>query len=158
MRLTFLGVYVWACVVLLSLSGVYHMMVRGGTAHRVMGILDHDAIFVLIAGSITPVQGILFRGWLRWGPLVLCWTGAVVGITFKSIFSDELPPGMILPFYLLLGWIGAFAGILLARRHGLRFIRYLLLGGLVYTIGSLMEAMGWLVVVPGVVHPHEIMH
>jgi ABC-2 type transport system ATP-binding protein len=157
-RMIFLGIYVWSAVVLLSLSGVYHMMVRGGKAHHVMAILDHDAIFLLIAGSVTAVQGILFRGWVRWAPLLLCWIGAVLGITFKSIFSDEMPAKMMLPFYLLLGWLGIFAGILLARRHGLRFIRYLLLGGLAYTIGALMEAIGWLVIIPGVVHPHELLH
>ena len=55
-------------VFLLSMSGVYHMMESGGTARAVMGRLDHSAIFVLIAGTFTPVHGILFRGWARWGP------------------------------------------------------------------------------------------
>src|SRR5437764_7650 len=67
--LIYLGVYAASVVLLLSLSGVYHMPVRGGTAHRVMERLDHSAIFVLIAGSFTPAQGILFHGWQRWGPL-----------------------------------------------------------------------------------------
>src|SRR5687767_2832187 len=71
LRQFFLGVYAGSCVVLFSLSGVYHQMERGGTAHRVLERLDHGAIFVLIAGTFTPVHGILFRGPLRWGPLVL---------------------------------------------------------------------------------------
>ena len=69
-RVFYLGVYTFSCVLLFSMSGVYHMMVRGGTAHRVIERLDHGAIFILIAGTFTPAHGILFRGWLRWGPLV----------------------------------------------------------------------------------------
>src|SRR5262245_30751473 len=53
-RLIYLGVFVFACVFLMSMSGVYHMMIRGGAAHSVMERLDHAAIFVLIAGTFTP--------------------------------------------------------------------------------------------------------
>ena len=56
-RLLFLGVYAASCVLLLSVSGVYHMTARGGPAHRVMERLDHSAIFVLIAGTFTPAHG-----------------------------------------------------------------------------------------------------
>src|SRR5262245_45649802 len=60
-RLVFLGVYAGSCVLLFALSGVYHMMVRGGTARLVMERLDHGAIFVLIAGTFTAVHGLLCR-------------------------------------------------------------------------------------------------
>jgi len=89
-RLIFLGIYVGAGVFLLSMSGVYHMMVRGAMASRVMARLDHGAIFILIAASFTPAHGLLFRGALRWGPLVLVWIGAITGITLKTIFFDNL--------------------------------------------------------------------
>src|SRR4051794_13448772 len=59
-RLIFLGIYAVAIVFLLSMSGVYHMLVRGGTPHRVLERLDHSAIFVLIAGTFTPIHGLLF--------------------------------------------------------------------------------------------------
>ena len=73
-RLIFLGVYAVSCVLLLSMSAVFHMVVRGGPAHRVMERLDHGAIFILIAGTFTPGHGLLFRGPLRWGsPAVQNW-------------------------------------------------------------------------------------
>src|SRR5688572_19241218 len=72
-RMIYLGVYAFSCVVLFSMSGVYHQMVPGGTAHRVMERLDHGAIFVLIAGTLTAVHGLLFTGPLRWGPLAFVW-------------------------------------------------------------------------------------
>src|SRR5215212_6154382 len=75
-RMVFLVIYVVSCVLLFSMSGVYHMMARG-TARDVLGRLDHNAIFLFIAGSFTPAHGILFRGWLRWAPLLFIWTAAM---------------------------------------------------------------------------------
>src|SRR5262249_14527529 len=62
----YLVVYAISVVLLLTMSGIYHMLVRGSAAHRVFDRLDHGAILVLIAGSFTPIHGILFRGWQRW--------------------------------------------------------------------------------------------
>lgn len=157
-RLAFLGVYVASCVFLLSMSGVYHMMVRGGTARQVMARLDHSAIFVLIAGTFTPLHGLLFRGWLRWGPLAFVWACAITGICVKAIFFDDLVEWIGLTLYLTLGWFGAASGVLVARRYGVRFVRPLLYGGVAYTIGAVIEYLRWPVVVSGVIHPHDVFH
>lgn len=157
-RLFFLGVYAVSCVLLFSMSGVYHMMERGGTARMVMERLDHGAIFVLIAGSFTAAHGLLFRGWLRWGPLCLVWTAAIIGITLKSIYFDDVPEWLGLTFYLALGWTGAFSAIVLAQRFGFAFLKLLLVGALAYSIGGAMEFLGWPVLIPGVVHSHEVFH
>lgn len=157
-RLVSLGIYAASCVLLMSMSGVYHMTVRGGAAHRVMERLDHDAIFVLIAGTFTPALGILFRGWLRWGQLVLIWAAAITGITLKTIFFDELVEWLGLSFYLTLGWFGAFSAALLARRHGLAFIRPLLWGGLAYSAGGIADFARWPTLVPRVIAGHEVFH
>ena len=158
MRLWFLGIYVFSCLLLLSLSGVFHMMARGTTARSVLERLDHGAIFVLIAGTFTPAHGLLFRGWLRRGPLLLIWTVAITGITLKSIYLSDLPEGLGLATYLTMGWIGLASAILLARRYGFKFIKPLLVGGVAYSLGAIVEFLGWRVVVPGVIHPHEILH
>ncbi len=157
-RLTYLGVYVFSGVFLLSMSGVYHMMVRGGTARLVMERLDHGAIFVLIAGTFTPAHGILFRGWQRWAPLLLIWGAATTCITLKIIFFKDLPEWLGLSFYLFLGWLGLFSGILLGRRYGIRFITPLFLGGVAYSVGALMDILGWPIVLPHLIHPHEVFH
>jgi channel protein (hemolysin III family) len=157
-RLAFLGVYAAACVFMFSMSALFHMMVRGGTAHRVFERLDHGAIFFLVAGTFTPAHGLLFRGWLRWGPLLLIWTAAVTGITLKTIYFDVWHEAVGLAFYLGLGWLGLASTMLLARLHGFAFVKPLLLGGIVYTCGGVMEFVGWWTVVPGIVHPHELWH
>ena len=157
-RMVFLGVYAASCVLLFSLSGVYHMMVRGGVAHQVMERLDHGAIFVLIAGTFTPTHGILFRGWLRWGPLAFIWASAVTGITLKTIFFDDVAEWLGLSFYLTLGWLGIISAAILARRYGLAFIRPLMWGAVAYTLGGMVDFTRWPTVIPRVVESHEVFH
>lgn len=157
-RLVFLGIFAGSCVLLFAMSGVYHMVVRGGTARQVMERLDHGASFVLIAGTFTPAHGLLFRGRLRWGSLLLIWAAAIAGITLKTIYFDDLAEWLGLSFYLTLGWFGSVSATLLARRYGFAFFKPLLFGGLAYTIGGVMEFFGWLVVIPRVVHAHDVFH
>ena len=66
-----------ATLFMLSMSFVYHMMAVGGTARDVMLRLDVAAIFLLIAGTFTPIHGILFTGWKRSGILAMLWTIAL---------------------------------------------------------------------------------
>jgi len=157
-RLIFLGVYAVSCVLLLSMSAVFHMVVRGGPAHRVMERLDHGAIFILIAGTFTPGHGLLFRGPLRWGPLLLVWVAALAGVTLKTVFFDDLAEWLGLTFYLALGWCGVVSVALLGRRYSAAFVAPLLLGGLAYSAGAVAEFLGWPVLVPGVIHAHEVFH
>jgi channel protein (hemolysin III family) len=157
-RQIYLGVFALSTVFLLSMSGVYHMMVNGGTARAVMERLDHGAIFVLIAGTFTPAHGILFRGRQRWAPLLLIWSCAIAGITLKAIFLSDVSETLGLSLYLGLGWLGLVSTMVLWRRHGFGFVKLLLFGGVAYTVGAVMEFVGWFVVIPGVVGPHELMH
>jgi channel protein (hemolysin III family) len=157
-RLVCLAVYAFACVFLLSMSGVYHLLEFGGAGRAVLERLDHSAIFVLIAGSFTPAHGILFRGWSRWVPLAFVWTGAVVGIVLKSIYLAAVPEWLGLSLYLGLGWVGVASAASLWRRYGTKFVQPLLMGGALYTLGGVLEFARWPDVVPGVVGPHEVMH
>jgi channel protein (hemolysin III family) len=153
-----LAVYVVSGVTLLSLSGVYHMLVRGGTANAVLQRLDYAAIFVLIAGTFTPTLGLLYRDPIRRHLLALLWIATATGIALKTVFLQSVPEGVGLACYLGLGWCGVFAGVDLTRRFGFAFIQPLLAGGLAYSLGGLVDFFGGLIVIPGVVHPHEICH
>lgn len=59
---------------------------------------------------------------------------------------------------LAMAWVGLGSGILLARRYGFNFIKPLLIGGLAYSVGAVIEFLRVMVVVPGVIHPHELFH
>jgi channel protein (hemolysin III family) len=159
-RVAFLGVYAFSCVFLLTMSAVYHMLPVGTGGRSVMERLDHGAIFMLIAGTFTPVHGILFRGVWRGGALLLIWAAAVTGITLKTVFFAGLPEGLGLSFYLTLGWVGAVSAAVLWRRYGFRFVAPLLGGALVYTAGAVLEFFNgsWLQWIPGVVDAHGLFH
>ncbi len=153
------GIFSFTVVLLLSMSGVYHLLATTGTAHEVFLRLDHAAIFALIAGSFTPLQPLYFQSvWGRWGVLALVWTLAITGIVLKVIFFDTIPETLGLSLYLGLGWLGLGSGIALGRRHGFGFVAPLVWGGLAYTVGAVADFARWPTLVPGVVGPHELMH
>ena len=157
-RVAFLAVFVFSGVFLLSMSGVFHMLRDGSTARAVLGRLDFAAIFILIAGTHTPIQGLFFRGVSRWLPLVLMWSAAVVGITFFSIYYDDLPRGLGTGVFLALGWIAGASGLVVWKRIGTRHIRLLVGGGLAYSVGAILMGLGWPTLIPGVVGPHDLWH
>lgn len=156
-RTASLAVLAFTSVFLLSVSAVYHML-GPGTGRNVMAHLDVAGVFALIAGTVTPVHTILFRGFNRWGPLLLVWSAAATGITLRTIFSDRLSPGVGTAAFLILGWGGVISCIVLWRRYGFSFIKPLLWGGVAYTLGVVPLELNWPVLIRGVVGPHELWH
>lgn len=152
------SIYVFSVVFLLSMSGVFHLLDHETTGRAVLQRLDHAGIFGLIAGTFTPVHAILFRGFWRWGILIIIWSLAITGITLKSIFFHELAEWLGLLFYLGLGWIGILSAYLTHRLHGFAIIKPLLYGALAYTIGASLEFLRLPIVIPGVIGPHELFH
>jgi channel protein (hemolysin III family) len=157
-RVLSLAVFASSCVLLLSLSGVYHLLSPGTTARSVLLRLDHAAIFVLIAGSFTPVHMILLRDLWHRHLLAWIWVAAIAGLVLKTVYFDATPPWLGLLMYLGLGWLGLISTIALARRFGVRFVLPLVWGALAYTIGALVDFLGWPVLIAGVVGPHEVFH
>jgi channel protein (hemolysin III family) len=157
-RMTLLTVYVASCVGLLVVSGVYHLLPRGSEAHRFVLRLDHAAIFVFIAGSFTAGQGLLFHGWRRWAPILAIWAAAVTGILLRCVFYPGMAEALGLGMYLVLGWACSVSAVAVARRYGFVLIEPLLLGGVVMSAGGTMEYFYWPVLLPGVIHAHEVLH
>jgi channel protein (hemolysin III family) len=157
-RVASLSVFVFSCVLLLSLSGVYHLLTPDTAARGVLLRLDHAAIFVLIAGSFTPVHAILLRE--RWQQYLLVgiWGAALTGLVLKTVYFDATPPWLGLLMYLGLGWLGLISTVALARRFGVRFVLPLVWGAAAYTLGALADFLRWPVLVPGVIGPHEVFH
>lgn len=156
-RVLSLAVMVFCSVFLLSMSGVYHLLGEG-TARHVMRMLDIAGVFGLIAGTVTPVHAILFKGWQRWVPLILVWASAVTGITLRTVFSDGLPAGVGTIIFLVMGWGGAISCVLLWRRYGFAFVKPLIWGGVAYSVGAIILLAKWPIVIPGVICSHELWH
>jgi len=157
-RVISLAVFALSCVLLLSFSGVYHLLSPGTPARSVLLRLDHAAIFVLIAGSFTPVHVILLRGLWHWHLLAWIWLAALAGLVLKTVYFDATPQWLGLLMYLGLGWLGLISTVALARRFGVRFVLPLVWGALAYTLGAVAEFLRWPVLVAGIVGPHEVFH
>lgn len=157
-RVMAIGVYIFSVVFCLSMSGVYHLLEHNGAARAVLQRLDHAGIFILIAGTFTPVHAILFRGFWNWGFLFLIWALAITGLTLTTVFFNDMAEWLGLLFYLGLGWLGIISGYLTHRLHGFEVIKPLIYGALAYTVGAIMEFMRWPVIIDGVIGPHELFH
>jgi channel protein (hemolysin III family) len=157
-RIVSLAIFTSSCVFLLLISAVYHLLDTSGTAHEVFQRLDHAAIFLVIAGTFTPIHCILFTGFLRWGFLLIVWVLAISGLVVKTIFFTTIPEWLGLSFYLGLGWMGLFMGYKLWQRYGFAFIRPLVIGGICYTVGAIIEYQHKLIILTGILGPHEILH
>lgn len=156
-RLLSLTIMAASTVFLLSMSGAYHLL-GTGTARDLMRQLDMAGVFALIAGTVTPIHAILFRGFHRWAPLLLVWTVAAIGITWMSLFSKSLAPGVATGIFLLMGWAGVISCAMLWRRFGFPFVEALILGGLAYTLGAVVLSWKGLTIIPGIVGGHELWH
>ncbi|MHC5004451.1 MAG: PAQR family membrane homeostasis protein TrhA [Planctomycetota bacterium] len=161
-RVCTLAIFAASCLLVLSMSGVYHMLQPGGGGRAVLQRLDHAAIFVLIAGTFTPIHTILFRGVWRCGMLLFIWAAAATGIVLKTVFFDGVPAWLGVSIYVGMGWVGLASAIKVVRCLGYRFVAPLAYGALAYTAGAgllgLLSLLGEPMPVPGVVGRHELFH
>ena len=156
-RTASLAVMAFSTVQLLILSGLYHMY-WPGPLRQLMVRADVSGVFLLIAGSLTPVHVILFRGVARWGPLTLAWTAAVVGIILRMVFFDSVSGGAGIAIFLLFGWGTAITAAVLLQRYGWAFVQSAVLAGLAYTAGAIVLTLHRPTLVAGLVGPHELWH
>ena len=127
-RIFSLMVFSFSLVFLFSMSGVFHLLERGSVARDVFQRLDHAGIWLLIAGTFTPMQVILFRGFWRWSILSLVWTFAITALVLEVIFFHSFPEALLLSLFLGLGWLGAISGYVFRRSFGDPSIKYLAAG------------------------------
>ena len=154
-----LGLFVFGffTVTLFSLSGVFHLLEKGTNASYVLKILDHTAIYTMIAGSFTPFHMILMRGTARWLPLLMIWLLAIIGLTLTAIFFDGLSEGLLLGVFLAMGWMGLFT-VIKVWKISADIGRLIAIGCVFYTLGAVADFANLPLQVPGVFGPHELFH
>jgi hemolysin III len=125
-------VFVYIC------STLYHSLVRT-RARRVFRVLDHSAIYLLIAGTYTPFTLVSLRGPVGWVLFGVVWTLAIAGVIFKSHAVDRFAVASAL-VYLFQGWFIVFAARPLFQAVPLHGLLWLAAGGIAYTLGILFFA------------------
>ncbi len=151
------AVFAVAVSALFGVSALYHRITWRPAARRWMRRLDHSMIFVLIAGTYTPVGLLVLRHGLGAAILWVVWSGAVAGIVIKLSWT-RAPRWLSVGIYLALGWVAAVAMPSLASHVGLLGVGLLLGGGLAYSVGALIYARRRPDPVPAVFGYHELFH
>jgi hemolysin III len=119
--------------------------------------IDHIGIFVLIAGSYTPVAWNLLDGRFRWGTLAAAWSLSAFGtacLLIWGVFSMFWSTCL----YMVLGWGAVVCYYEMARSLSHRTLSPLLIGGILYTTGAVINLAEWPILWPGVIGNHELFH
>jgi len=130
-----IGVSVFAASMMLlySASTLYHAL-NHDKAKQFFRMMDHGAIFLLIAGTYTPFTLGILRGPWGWTLLVLIWTLAAVGLTLKAVFGSRFNKLSVV-LYLLMGWLVVIAAPEVLRVMPLSGLAWIAAGGIAYTGG-----------------------
>jgi hemolysin III len=151
------AIYAGAVSALLGTSALYHTVTWRPTARRWMRRLDHSMIFVLIAGTYTPVALLALKGSLASLILIVLWAGALGGVVFKLLWIDA-PKWLFAAVYVALALVTAAVFGELPRAIGWLGVAGLASGGLLYAIGAVVYASGRPNPFPKVFGYHEVFH
>ena len=128
------AVFAAALVLLYGASTAYHWA-RGERARRRLKVLDHCAIYVLIAGTYTPFTLTALRGAWGWTLFGIIWALAIAGIVFKLCFIGRFPR-LSTAIYIAMGWLVLVAAGPMIRALGPVPLAWLFAGGIAYTAGT----------------------
>lgn len=131
------GVYALSLSGLYGVSASYHRVKWSPSALQRMRRLDHSMIFVLIAGTYTPVALIVLRGVWATALLGAVWAGAIAGIALK-VFGMERTRKLAGTLYIVLGWLAVIAMPWIVPRVGVASLALIVSGGILYTVGAIV--------------------
>ncbi len=150
-------IYGLSLIAMFSASATYHMVQVKDKVLEIFRKVDHSAIFLLIAGTYTPFCVNAFTGFWKWGMLSIVWSLAVIGIGVK-IFYIGAPRWVNAGIYVLMGWMSvASAGQMLSQLPTWVFV-WMIVGGVIYTLGAVVYATKIFNFKPGVFGFHEVWH
>lgn len=150
-------IYGLSLVLMFTSSTIYHAV--NTTPARLLKLrkMDHSSIYLLIAGSYTPLCLHFFTGFWRLGLLAIIWGFGLIGIVVK-LFVINAPRWVTAGIYLVMGWLSIFAVREMLSTMPLGALIWLLAGGLLYTAGAVIYSTKKMDFIPGIFGFHEIWH
>lgn len=150
-------IYGASLIFLFAASATYHMVQVKEKTQETYRKIDHAAIYFLIAGTYTPFCINAFTGFWKWGMLTIIWTLAIIGIGVK-VFIIRAPRWLNAGIYLIMGWlcVGASGQLLAALPAWV--LTWLIIGGVLYSIGAIIYITKIFNFIPGVFGFHEVWH
>jgi hemolysin III len=131
-----------ALLLLYSASALYHLLPVSDKISAVLRRVDHTMIFVLIAGTYTPVALGPLRGGWGYALFAVIWGIAAAGILMK-IFWISAPRWLSTSIYVLMGWTALFFFVPLIRAVSVTALLLVVLGGVLYTLGAVIYGTKW---------------
>lgn len=154
---TAFAIYGGSLILVYLASTMYHALPVGQKGRRILRRIDHTSVFLVIAGSYTPVCLLaLPPGW-GWSIFGVIWSLTAVGIVTKNIWID-LPNWTTAAIYLGMSWTVVVAVKPILAVFSWEAIAWLLGGGLAYTVGAIIYATQWPDPMPDRVGFHGIWH
>lgn len=144
-------------VLLYTSSALYHALPVKEKTLLLLQKLDHSMIYVLIAGTFTPICLLVLDGGWKWGLFITIWTLAVIGIIKKFLWIGA-PRWLSTLFYLGMGWLAVFTFPALLEKLPLAFLIWIAAGGIAYTLGAVIYGIQKPNPIPKWFGHHEIWH
>ena len=151
------AIFAGSVVSMLGASALYHRITWSPRVRPWLRRVDHAGIYLLIAGSYTPVGLLALHGVLQRVVLGVVWAGAAASILMKFLWVNA-PKWLAAVIGIALGWVGVAAMPELWRTAGVAAVALLAAGGLAYTAGALVYALRRPDPVPHVFGYHELFH
>jgi hemolysin III len=151
------AVFAGSVVACFGASALYHRVTWKPRARLWMRRIDHAGVYLLIAGTYTPVSMLVLRG--AWRPVVLTiiWAGAAAAIVLKFVWVGA-PKWLAAAIGIALGWVAVIVLPQLVGRVNLAAVILLVAGGLAYTLGAIVYVRRRPDPVPAVFGYHELFH
>jgi hemolysin III len=150
-------VYGATLILMFSASAAYHLIEAKPQAAQMLRKLDHSAIYLLIAGTYTPICIHYFTGFWRWGVLAIIWFMAIAGVVVK-VFVIRAPRWLNTAVYLAMGWLCLMGTRVMLAEMPMSALAWLLLGGIFFSVGAIVYVTKRPNFYPGVFGFHELWH
>jgi hemolysin III len=157
MTRTSAAIFAGSVAAMLGASALYHRITWSPRVRPWLRRLDHAGIYLLIAGTYTPVGLLALHGALQRVVLALVWSGAAAAVLLKFAWV-KAPKWLAALIGIVLGWVGVAALPELWDTAGVAAVALLGAGGLAYTAGALVYACKWPNPAPRVFGYHELFH
>ena len=156
--ITAVSIFGASLVLMYCVSALYHASTLSERGLGHFQRIDHVMIYVLIAGTYTPICLTILRGRLGVWLLAIVWTLAVLGVSQKIFWMRRSPRWLSTVLYIGMGWIAVVIAKPLIAAGSTRFFLWLLAGGISYTLGAVVYGMKWPRGTNRVFGSHEVWH
>ena len=144
-------------IALYTASTLYHSLPLTPAGIAKLRRIDHMMVFVLIAGTYTPICLVALGGGWGWSLLAVVWGLAIAGLVLKTCWMHA-PKWLSTGIYLAMGWAAIVAAPVLVHKLPSGALAWLVAGGIIYTIGAIIYALKRPNPIPGVFEAHALWH